>query len=379
MARATKKKRLVYILNYVDSSDVQHFVHVIHLLRTLEEKFGWEVALLSEKGGRGCQIVNGKRVRYLSQNSKLLRVAALVVVLVQLRHEGYRLVFVRISKPAALISAIVGIAFGMRVFYWQSGTTHDWDQSKSTLERWVGSVIDKTIVSLIHRFVTGPESMVDYYAHALRVPRRKLALLYNDVDLKRFCPASHPSSDRLATNILIVHRFSPVRQTTLYFPEIVHRLNLAAQNNKKFVLRLIGVGPELDLLKQQALNATSNVTIEFLGPVPNSEIQTYYALSDIFLMPSYREGFPRVMIEAMAMKLPIVATDAGGTRDLVGPLQSQYIVSRDDPHDFALRVLELASDSDLRRKVAEENISQAQRFATPVVSDMYNTLLSSLL
>jgi glycosyltransferase involved in cell wall biosynthesis len=377
--RHASAKKLVYILNYVHPFDVQHFVHVMALLRTLEDRCGWEVTLLSEKGGVGCQIVHGKEVRYLSRNGKIFRLAKLAIELVRLRRNGYSLVFVRISKPAALISAIIGKALGMRVLYWQSGTIHDWDKGKPFVKRLADMAIYKAIVSLIDRFVTGPESMIDYYEQVLKVPRPKLRLLYNDIDLSRFCPVEYPLRDKYVTKLLIVHRFSPVRQTTLYFPEIIRMLSVAAQNGRIFMITLIGEGPELRLLKQQAQNSMSNIIIKFLGSVPNSQIQRYYAESDLFVMPSYREGFPRVMLEAMAMQLAIVATDAGGTRDIVGPCQLDYIVSRDDPHDFAKRVVELACEPDVRRQIGEENLLRVQRYSTPVVANMYDHELSALL
>lgn len=372
-------KKLVYVLNYVHPSDVQHFVHVMALLRTLEERCGWEIALLSEKGGEGVQVVHSKEVRYLSRNGKASRLIALATALAELRRDGYRLVFVRISKPAALVSSIVGKVLGMRVLYWQSGTIHDWDNNEPFIKRLFDNLLNTSIVALIDRFVTGPESMLDYYERALGVPRRKLTLLYNDIDLDRFYPEVQSPRKEGPVKLLMVHRFSPVRQTGLYFPAMIKKLNLAAAEGLSFVLLLIGEGPELPLLKKQAEAAVPGVTVQFIGAVPNSQIQNYYAEADLFVMPSYREGFPRVMIEAMAMRLPAVATDAGGTRDIVGPRQLEYIVSRDDPDAFAQRIVDLACDEEAQRAVGEENLVHVQRYSTPVVADMYDRALSALL
>lgn len=373
------KKKLVYVLNYVHPSDVQHFVHVMALLRTLEERFGWEITLLSEKGGEGIQVVHGKEVCYLSRNGKISRLLSLATALTALRRDGYRLVFVRISKPAALVSSIVGKMLGMRVLYWQSGTIHDWDNNNPLIKRFFDNLLNISIVALIDRFVTGPESMLDYYEHTLGVPRRKLTLLYNDIDLDRFYPVIQSPRKEGPVKLLMVHRFSPVRQTGFYFPAMIQKLNLAAAEGLSFVLLLVGEGPELPLLKEQAKAVIPGVTVQFIGAVPNSQIQNYYAEADLFVMPSYREGFPRVMIEAMAMGLPAVATDAGGTRDIVGPRQLEYIVSRDDPDAFAQRLVDLACDEEARRIIGEENLLHVQRYSTPVVADMYDRALSALL
>lgn len=372
------QKKLIYIVNYVHTDDVQHFVHIISLLRTLEDRCGWEIILLSEKGGKGVQTVHGKKVHYLSRNSKFLRLFSLMTALIALRIDGFRLVFIRISKPAALASSIIGKILGMRVLYWQSGTIHDWDKNQLAVKRVLNKIVDYSIVKLIDRFVTGPEKMLDYYERELGVPRRKLTLLYNDVDLTRFSPAIDLPRKKNPVKLLVVHRFSPVRQTGFYFPAIIQKLNDAALAGKTSILILVGVGPELSLIMDQAKAALPGVVVEFVGAVPNFQIQNYYAQADIFLMPSYREGFPRVMIEAMAMRLPAVATDAGGTCDIVGPLQREYIVSRDDPNGFAQRLVDLVSDPEARRLVGEENLASVQRFATPAVADMYDHVLSTM-
>ena len=372
------EKKLIYILNYVHQSDSQHFVHVMRLLKELECRCQWDVKLLSEKGGEGTKIVHGKEVTYLSENGKYRRIYALVTQLIKLRKRGYRTIFVRISQPAALTSAIMARVLKMKVVFWQSGTVHDWDSKNKGIKNIFNKIIVGSIVKLVDRFATGPESMLDYYKATLDVPSNKLMLLYNDIDVMRFVPSSKVHNQE-KIRLLIVHRFSPVRQTTIYMPAIIEILNAECARGISFELTMIGEGPEIEELKEQAKKAISGVNINFLGATPNNTIQKHYKTADLFLMPSYREGFPRVIIEAMAMGLPIVATDAGGTKDIVGANQLKYIVPRDDPEAFARRVVELVSNQEMREKISQENIIHVQRYATPLVADMYDRELSRLL
>ena len=372
-------KKLVYVLNYVHSSDVQHFVHVMALLRTLEERCGWEITLLSEKGGEGVQVVHGKEVRYLSHNGKASRLIALATALAELRRDGYRLVFVRISKPAALVSSIVGRVLGMRVLYWQSTANFDLDRHKPLIKRFADDFAMACIKWGIDRFVTGPEYMLRYYEENYKIPKNKLLLLYNDVDLKRFIPPAVPRASDGVLKILFVHSFSPSKNAVLYFPRIIERLNALAAEGQRIELDLIGDGPERNQIAEQIKAATGILSIRMLGAVANTDLPQHLAEADIFIMPSYREGIPRALMEAMAMRLPAVATDAGGTRDIVGPRQLEYIVSRDDPDAFAQRLVDLACDEEARRAVGEENLVHVQRYSTPVVADMYDRALSALL
>lgn len=335
---------------------------------------GWLVKLLSERGDRGPRQVAGHEVTYLSRSGYALRALQLALNLFRLRMRGYRLVFVRISKSAALVAIVVGKFLGMRVAYWQSAANFDIDRKKALLRRFVDDVAFGLIKRGVDSFVTGPESMLDYYATQYGVSRQKLRLLYNDVDIRRFQPSE---SDRPPgpCRILFVHRFSPIRQTWMYVPAIIDRLNTASSAGCPSELVLVGDGPEQQLVEKAVEKAQAGVAVRFLGARPNSELPEHYQRADIFIMPSYREGFPRVVVEAMAAGLPIVTTDAGGTRDVVGPLQQRYVVSKDEPEAFADRLLELVHSPERRDELARENTQGVQKYATETVAKMLENVL----
>src|SRR5699024_12572609 len=74
----------------------------------------------------------------------------------------------------------------------------------------------------------------------------------------------------------------------------------------------------------ELLNKYDSKQITFLGQVSSPE--KYYAISDIFVLPSYREGMPRSIIEAMAMKNAIIATDIRGSREEISHRENGYLV-----------------------------------------------------
>lgn len=369
-------KKLVYVLNHVHEKDVSHFYHVMALLLALRTR-GWDVTLLSEKGGRGIRTVAGQDVHYLSLSNPVVRLVNLVACLTSLRRQGYRRVFVRISKPAAITAGLLRGLLGFKVFFWQSGTTQDFDDLKPAAQRLAESLTMMALKASIDYFVTGPETMVAYYRDIVGIPQAKLRLLYNDVDLSRFKPANRSEKQGGPLQILLVHRFSPVRLTGRYMPAINDRLTRAAKAGHPIRLVLIGEGPERAELEQQLATARPLIDVQFLGALPNAEIMDHYARSDIFIMPSYREGFPRVIIEAMAAGLPIVTTDAGGSADLLGPLQQAMIASIDDPEGFGDRLAMLLDDPCLRETLAQESRERVRRYSTEVVAEMFEALLLS--
>lgn len=369
-------KRLTYIVNRMSADDAQHYVHIPPLLSELE-RLGWEVDLVSERGGSGNFEVLGRRVTYLSHSSKLLRLVRLVAHLLVVRDRGGRLVFVRISKFAALTSALLGRLLGWKTVYWLSGAVEDFNLKSGWRGR-VGVAGMRLLLRLVDRLATGPETMAAYYSLQYRLPPSKIVVLYNDINLDQR-GGSHTAAAH-GSNVLLVHRLSPVRETGRYFPTLLEALGRYSRNARiPVTLDVCGDGPERLLLESMAQNAPAEVSVQFHGAIPQLKLAPFYEAADLFVMPSYREGFPRVMLEAMAHGLPIVATDAGGTRDLCGPAQRNYVVDRHDPEAFGRAVEALLSSADDRRKIIRENEVTVQRFATPRVARMYDERLTELI
>lgn len=373
------KKKLVYILNSLKETESQHFFHVLGLLKYLQDHYGWEVKLLSEKGGVGTKTISGIDVQYMSENGRFSRLFFLAGRLISLRRDGFRLVFARISLPATITSIVCSIFTRTRTLFWQSSANHDLDRGKPFLARCLHTVMLSFVIAFVTRFVTGPEYMIRYYRDVYKVPVRKLLLLYNDVDTTRFSPRATSNLSPHLLRVVFVHSLSPSKAASFYLPAIISQLGLVASGGTTIELDLIGEGPERDQIAEQIASPPQGVSVRLLGSVPNTQIPDHLARADVFIMPSYREGMPRALLEAMASGLPAVATDAGGTRDLVGPLQLEFIVSRDDPESFARKLADLLSDADMRAAISLENIAQVRRYSTPVVAEMYDRELGRLL
>lgn len=96
-------------------------------------------------------------------------------------------------------------------------------------------------------------------------------------------------------------------------------------------IRLFLVGKREDSIDPISISArmiiANNTAIEAVGPKYGDELLAYYAASDCFVLPSYREGFPNTVIEAGALGLPCVVTDINGSREIVNNGFNGLIVS----------------------------------------------------
>ena len=102
---------------------------------------------------------------------------------------------------------------------------------------------------------------------------------------------------------------------------IVELVNAFLDFNKKHKdskLLLVGMLEKRDALPKETVNIiTSHPDIINTGYIDNSEIESYYALMNIFVLPSYREGFPTSVLEASSMGLPVITTKATGCIDSI--------------------------------------------------------------
>ena len=106
----------------------------------------------------------------------------------------------------------------------------------------------------------------------------------------------------------------------------------------------------------------------FMGWRPYSELPTLYGLMDVLVLPSPREGFPRVLMEGAAMQVPCVATDVKGNREAVEHGRNGLLVPYGNPQALADAICELLADPERRRRMGEEGRRIAvERFDEQVV------------
>ncbi len=142
-------------------------------------------------------------------------------------------------------------------------------------------------------------------------------------------------------------------------------------------LRIIGSGGMLPLLstKIEDLNLTDSIE---LIPTTNNII-THYEASSLYVMSSRYEGLPLVLIEAMAMGLPIVSFDCEtGPRDIIENNVTGKLVPHLDIDRLASELDNLMSDNEKRKLFSENSIKRAESFKIKVIADKWDNLFSEL-
>jgi len=115
-------------------------------------------------------------------------------------------------------------------------------------------------------------------------------------------------------------------------------------------LIIVGAGPERSRLEAAAESLGCREQVVFTGQVIDA--QPFYAIADVFALPSLSEGSPNVVLEAMAANLPIVATAVGGVPEIIENNESALLVPPNDPPSLAAGITTLLTDKDLAQRLA---------------------------
>jgi glycosyltransferase involved in cell wall biosynthesis len=118
--------------------------------------------------------------------------------------------------------------------------------------------------------------------------------------------------------------------------------------------------------------------IRWIGP--STDIRTILAASDIFVLPTYREGISRVLIEAASMGLPLIATDVPGCREIVAPGTNGLLVPPRDGTGLVQAIEKLIKEPELRHQfgVASRHIA-VEHFDLGIISQQIATFYRELL
>lgn len=165
------------------------------------------------------------------------------------------------------------------------------------------------------------------------------------VDTRRFAPAPEPEGPPVAVLVARMLRDKGVG-------EFVAAARILKQRGVPVRMLLAGpTDPDNPAALDEAglLQWTAEGIVEWLGPV--ADMPSLWARSHLAVLPSYREGLPKALLEAAACGRPMVATDVPGCREIVHHEETGLLVPAKDAAALAEAIARLAGDAELRRRL----------------------------
>jgi len=346
----------------------------------------WAVDVISNP--QGAELLQGLNAEFIPMGierkvSPWRDVCALVQLFGLFRRERYYLVHSIMPKTGLLTmlaARAAGIPHRLHTFTGQVwATKHGW-------KRQALKVFDKIIVKLATHILVDSPSQRDFLV-AEGVLRSHQGIVLGEgsicgVDGELFKPDAEIRS-RIRTQLDI----GPAQPVILFLGRLNRdkgMLDLApafveiAKKHADAVLVLVGAEEDVPFARIQEICGEYRTQLRRVSYTPNPE--HYMAMADIFCLPSYREGFGQVIIEAAAAGVPAVATKIYGITDAIDDQTTGLLYAAGDVEALILALLRLIENPDYRHRLGNAARARAlSRFSSRQITDEMISLYSQLL
>ncbi len=190
---------------------------------------------------------------------------------------------------------------------------------------------------LVQCYVPMSKDLEDWLIKQIKVPEKKIAQIYNGVDLTRFKLGDSKPRWLLpiefrATNLFLigaVGRLDPIKDQLTLVQAFIHLVKNNPELSHK--VRLVIVGDGVLMLPLQALVREADIENLVWLAGERHDVADIMRTLDLFVLPSINEGISNTLLEAMASALPVIATKVGGNSELVVENETGYLVPKQDP------------------------------------------------
>jgi len=214
---------------------------------------------------------------------------------------------------------------------------------------------------------------------ARRIVRADQAVLVpgSGVDLAHFAPTPPPDAGQGPVTFLLIARLLRDKGVE-EFVEAARQVRTHHPGTRFQLLGAVGAENRTAIDRETVEAWVADGVVEYLGKT--DDIRPLVAAADCVVLPSYREGTPRTLLEAAAMGRPCVATDVPGCREVVEHEVTGYLCRAKDAGDLA-RALErmIEAGPDGRARLGAEGRRRMERvFDQSIVVDTYRDLISGI-
>lgn len=182
-----------------------------------------------------------------------------------------------------------------------------------------------------------------YFSINTGVSKEKLIIVQNWINLDKYCLTNNPQG---IVNILFlgwVDKNKGIHELIESLVEVDKKYN--------YILNIAGDGAAMKEIKPRIdeLGLTNKIKIH--GWVTGMEKMSLLTVTDIFVLPSYYEGFPNALLEAMASGIACIATNVGSVADLISDKENGLVIRVKNVHSLSQALNILLSNPELRSKL----------------------------
>jgi glycogen(starch) synthase len=247
---------------------------------------------------------------------------------------------------------------------------------------WVGSCCETHRLAMVRvldhagAVLIGCQSFAHEVVDRLHTNPARFTIVPGAVDVSRFTPGERPAG---GLPVLLYHGRVDVRKGVL---DMLDALAPLAAEGVPFELLISGIGPTYDETEARIAALGLESHARMTGYVDYDDVPAVYRRADIFVSPTYAEGFSNTILEAMASRLTVVSCRAVGVVDCIRDGENGLLTDPGDVPALTGALRRVLTDPALRRRLADAALEECRRVYSwsavgRQIMDVYATLVGT--
>ncbi len=228
-------------------------------------------------------------------------------------------------------------------------------------------IMDRILNRYRDRIIAVSRAVAGNLTERVKAPAEKIEVIHNGVDLREFKPgkASRELKESLGLGgrdkaVGFIARLVPQKAPELFIKSAKILLNEKKLQHVKFIVA--GGGKLENKLRQMVRDWGLEKDILILGE--RRDVDRIMSCLDVFVLPSFKEGFSNVLLEAMATGLPAIVTDVGGNAEAIEDGENGFVIPPLDNLNLLTERLErLLWDGELIKEMSRKSLERVQEFS----------------
>lgn len=244
----------------------------------------------------------------------------------EMKRRGINHVHVHFANSEAAIALYAHKACGIQYSFTLHGPDCFYNMVLGNFE---AKVAHAAFIVTISHFATGQVVRV-----AGVESMKRMDIVRCGVDPERYTPLARTASTDDVFNIVCTGRLTPTKGQAL----LVDACKTLSDEGRDFRCVFIGGGDDFEPLKQRVQDYGIGDKVSLTGPLPQDGVRDHLQKAHLFALPSFAEGVPVVLMEAMSMEIPCISTRVGGIAELIEDGVNGYLVHSGDADGLASRL-----------------------------------------
>jgi len=197
--------------------------------------------------------------------------------------------------------------------------------------------------------------------------KKEIGVIYNGIDTQHFKP--EPGRRPVGKFIITTGASRVTHRKGLNY--LIEAVSFLTPKYPYIQVKIMGEGNAQADLEKLAEKLDVKKQVEFLGRIAREKTVPYYQEAGLFVLPSMNEGMSNAMLEALSSGLPILATDTGGSSELIKENVNGYIIKMRNSQDIADKIEKMMNDPELAKNMGAESRKVAEQMSWEKVAGEY--------